>query len=116
MPNWADDEGRFHWQPPGKAWYEQVEIPHAPISEREGCFCAFCNHRRLKEGRLKLTKAQLRLLKHAAQKGGSCKLYRAENIAARNLQRMGLGTVRRGRYLEPSTFIINEQGREAAKK
>lgn len=46
MPNWADDEGRYHWTPPGKPWYDAIEIPHAPVIIRDGCQCPCCRHSR----------------------------------------------------------------------
>lgn len=43
MPNWADDEGRFWWTPPGGTWLDEVEIPHAPVTRPAGCSCAMCS-------------------------------------------------------------------------
>ncbi len=47
MPNFSDDEGRYYWQPPGKFWYERIEIPHAPIVIEAGCRCKFCVTKRI---------------------------------------------------------------------
>ncbi len=44
MPNWADDEGRYWWVPPGKMWYDSIQIPHPPISAEKGCTCEFCKY------------------------------------------------------------------------
>jgi len=52
VPNWADDEGRYWWTPPGKTWHEAVEIPHAPLSVEDGCDCIYCVHNRPGEGRI----------------------------------------------------------------
>jgi hypothetical protein len=46
MPNWADDEGRYHWTPPGKQWFEAVEIPHSPVSRCRSKRCAMCEYYR----------------------------------------------------------------------
>lgn len=44
MPNWSDDEGRFWWTPPGKMWYDNIQIPHPPVLVEEGCTCEFCEY------------------------------------------------------------------------
>ena len=46
MPNWGDENGRYHWTPPGKLWYDAIEIPHPPVNVEKGCLCAFCGHAR----------------------------------------------------------------------
>ena len=46
MPNWADENGRYWYNPPGKHWWESVEIPHPPVVMRPKCKCAFCTDER----------------------------------------------------------------------
>lgn len=54
MPNWSDDEGRFWWTPPGKMWYDRVEVPHPPVVVMKKCSCDFCEYeRKQKKPRLK---------------------------------------------------------------
>ena len=50
MPSWGDDEGRFWWGPPGVPYYEEVQIPHAPVSYRATCRCACCKYKRKQRG------------------------------------------------------------------
>ena len=56
MPNWSDDEGRYWWTPPGKMWYENVEVPHPPITVRKGCACDFCVYERAEKKKAKKEK------------------------------------------------------------
>ena len=42
MPSWADENERYWWIPPGKYWFERVEIPHPPVIQRDNCICDFC--------------------------------------------------------------------------
>lgn len=46
MPNWGDDEGRYWWTPPGKMWYDRIEVPHPPVITEKNCKCDFCIHER----------------------------------------------------------------------
>ena len=50
MPNWADDEGRYYWGPPGVPFYDQVEIPHAPVTYKSDCLCDCCAFARKQRG------------------------------------------------------------------
>lgn len=46
MPNWADENGRYWWNPPETVWYDAVEVPHAPVGDPvDGCKCAYCVHK-----------------------------------------------------------------------
>lgn len=49
-PNWADENGRFHWKKSND--YDvpiYVEIPHPPVSIHSGCKCEFCVYMRKKK-------------------------------------------------------------------
>lgn len=47
MPQFADDEGRYHWKIPGGGQWDSTEIPHPAICAHEGCRCLMCRYERV---------------------------------------------------------------------
>lgn len=46
MPQFADDEGRYHWRIPGGGQWDSAEIPHPAATSRQSCRCLMCRYER----------------------------------------------------------------------